>query len=51
MAEASAFKVIGAFAYDATIDGLARGDARLTVVHSYGPSGWSTRTVLPGPWR
>jgi hypothetical protein len=38
--------VIGRFAYDASIVGLAPGSYSLQVVHTYPSTGWSTATVL-----
>ena len=37
---------IGAFAYDATVRGLAPGSYTLRVVHTYPDTGWETRTAL-----
>jgi len=38
--------VLGRFAYDATIEGLAPGRYSLQVVHTYPSTGWPTNTVL-----
>jgi hypothetical protein len=38
--------VIGQFAYDAVISGLAPGGYRLRVIHEYPQTGWPATTVL-----
>lgn len=39
-------QVISAFAYDATVMGIAPGTYRLRVVHAYPGTGWETETAL-----
>lgn len=39
-------QIIGTFAYEAVVDGLAPGAYHLQVIHRYPSTGWPTATVL-----